>query len=268
MTHPYLEGPGPLALAHRGGAAEVAENSLSAIAHAWDLGYRHLETDVRVTRDGIVILHHDETVDRTTDGTGVVSQLTWEEVSRLRHPDGGAPVRLDEVLADFPGLCLNIDAKDDLVVIPMLRVIEAAGAFGRVAIASFSSARLRRVRRVVPDGPAYSMGMSEVIGLLMSSVAPAAIARLLARRIPTPMGEGERRAHCVQVPERFRGLPVVTPRFVERAHDLGLQVHVWTVNEASRMHALLDLGVDGIVTDRPTLLREVLVERGQWADRT
>ena len=255
----YLDRRGPAALAHRGGGAEVAENSRAALEHVDALGYRYLETDVRRTADGVVVLHHDPTLDRTTNGHGPLSALTWAQAARLRDRAGGRLVRLDEALADFPRLRLNIDLKEDGVVGPALHTIAEAGAHDRVCLASFSDRRLQVVRRVTQGRVATSLAMQETARLVLSATLGVP-----ARGVPTPSGPPTERAVAVQVPVRYRGIPVVTPAFVRLAHRLGLEVHVWTVDDAPSMHRLLDLGVDGLVTDRPTALRAVLRARGQW----
>lgn len=255
---PYLAWPGPLALAHRGGSLEVPENSRASIDHAVGLGFRYYETDLHLTSDGVVVLLHDPTVDRTTDGAGALGQMTWAQAARLRDGSGGRPVRLDEVLADYPDLRLNLDVKEDAVVGPTLRVIADAGAADRVCVASFSDRRLRQVRRLTDGRVATSLGRGEIARLLAGDRSRGAV-----RSQASPPA----RAVCVQVPTSHRGIPIVTPGFVRRAHRLGLAVHVWTIDDAPTMHRLLDLGVDGIVTDRPTVLRAVLEHRGQWIDR-
>jgi glycerophosphoryl diester phosphodiesterase len=257
---PYLDRPGPAALAHRGGGAEVPENSRAALEHVAALGLRYVETDVHRTADGVVVLQHDPTLDRTTDGHGPLSALTWEQAARLRDRSGSRLVRLDEALTDFPQLRLNIDLKEDGVVAPALRTIAEAGAGDRVCLASFSDRRLRVVRRAMQGRVATSLGRQETARLVA-----AATLGVPARGVPTPSGPATGRAVCVQVPVRHRGIPVVTPAFVRLAHALGLEVHVWTIDDAPTMHRLLDLGVDGLVTDRPTVLRAVLRDRGQWA---
>ena len=258
-TAPFLDWPTPLALAHRGGAAEVPENSYAAIEHATSLGYRYLETDLHRTADGVAVLLHDDTLDRTTNGTGPLARLTWDQASRLRDHSGGRLVRLDEVLADFPELRLNLDVKEDAVVGPALRVVAEAGAGDRVCFASFSDRRLRAVRRLTEGAVATSLGRGEIARLLVTGRAGG--------RPAPPADASVAHAVCVQAPPRHRGLTVVTPQFVRRAHRLGLQVHVWTIDDAPTMHRLLDMGVDGIVTDRPTLLRSVLTDRGLWVDQ-
>lgn len=253
VSSTYLEGPGPIAFAHRGGGREVPENSRAAVEHTVALGLGYLETDVRATSDGVAVLNHDATVDRTTDGAGRVDQLTWDQVAGLRDASGARPVRLDELLGDYPALRVNVDAKDDHVVEPLVRAIERTGAVDRVGLASFSDARLARLRARLP-GVATSLGRREVARLV-------AAARLGRRpRVPGPAGG----AVCVQVPPRVRSMRIVTPRFLAAAHRHGLAVHVWTIDEPGQMRRLLDLGVDGIISDRPRVLRGVLTERGAW----
>lgn len=256
---PYLDRHGPAALAHRGGGAEAPENSRVALEHVEALGYRYFETDVRRTADGVVVLHHDPTLDRTTDGHGPLSALTWAQASGLRDRSGSPLVRLDEALADFPGLRFNIDLKEDGVVGPALRTIVEADAADRVCLASFVDRRLQVVRRATRGRVATSLARQETARLVA-----AATLGVPARGVPTPSGATTDRAVCVQVPVRHRGVPVVTPAFVRLAHRLGLEVHVWTIDDAPTMHRLLDLGVDGLVTDRPTVLRQVLRARGEW----
>ncbi len=250
----------PLVFAHRGGGAEAPENSLAAFAHMRSLGVRHLETDAHATADGVVVLHHDDTVDRTYDGTGAISDLTWEQISHLRNAAGERMPLLAEVLDAGSDMYLNIDAKADDVVDPLLDVLAAHDAFGRVLLASFSEARLARIRAAVPaDQVTTSLGVPAVARLV-----GAAQTAMDAEdwHVPGPR-HGVR---AVQVPERYGPLRVVTRRFVATAHAAGLAVHVWTVNDPAAMVRLLDLGVDGLITDRPTLARELLQARGQWQE--
>lgn len=254
--------PNPIGLAHRGGAAEAPENSLAAIEHTIAVGFDHLETDVHLTSDGVVVLMHDPEVDRTTNGAGRVQDYTWKELQQLRDASGRPPVRLREVLADFPELRLNIDLKEDRVVGPTLRDIVDARAQSRVCLASFEETRLRVVRRITAGTIATSLGRSEVVRLVLAARAPR---RLRSRiSLPGPAVDRTRGAVAVQVPPTFRGRRIITPEFLDVAHRQGLQVHAWTINEPVEMQHLLDLGVDGLVTDYPTQLRRVLRERGQW----
>jgi len=243
--HPFLLGAHPLALAHRGGAAEAAENSPTAFQRAVDLGFRWIETDVRATIDGHAVVFHDATLDRITDATGALSAMPLAQVQSAVMADGQAPITLAEALDRWPHVHFNIDVKADDTIAPFLRAVSDADAWDRVCAAAFSTARLTRLRAQAGPRLATSMGPSEVTRLLLGvpDHSPACAA---------------------QVPHRPRGVPVVTRRFLERAHRRGVQVHVWTIDDPVEMESLLDLGVDGLVTDRPAALRDVLIRRGSW----
>lgn len=251
---PYLDHPGPIALAHRGYSPAGCENSMPAFAAAVDLGLRYVETDVHATSDGVLVAFHDATLDRVTDGTGRVSDLPWSAVRRALI-GGAEPVpRLEDVLGTWPDLRVNIDVKSDAAVAATVEVIERTGAHDRVCVASFSDGRRRAVLRASSRRIATSAGnrSAALFRLAAAAGSRAAAARAL------------RDVDCLQVPERYRGLAVVTAASVAAAHDVGVQVHVWTVNEPADMHRLLDLGVDGLVSDRSDLLRAVLQSRNAW----
>lgn len=247
--HPYLDAPGPIAIAHRGGAKEAPENSLEAFRYAYGLGYRYLETDAQLTADRVVVAFHDRTIDRVSAESGKIRDWKWADLAEV--PIGGSArlATMAQLLDEFHDVCFNIDAKSDAVLEPLLSVIEHAGAFDRVCLGSFSDRRLRNARRLA--GPR-----------LCTSLGPGAIMTLLARSrgVPLPASHGQ----AVQAPPSFRGIPVITSRFVEQAHNEGLAVHAWTVDDPQEMIGLLDLGVDGIMTDMPTTLRDVLRSRGLW----
>jgi glycerophosphoryl diester phosphodiesterase len=248
---PYLAHP-PLAFAHRGGAGDWPENTMPAFEGAVALGYRHLETDAHLTRDGVLLAFHDESLDRVTDRTGVIADLPWSEVRHARV-DGREPIPvLEDLLAAWPDVYVNIDPKHDRTVEPLADLIERLGAIDRVGVGSFSDRRIARLRARL--GPR-----------LCTSLGPAGIARLRTASFGVPAGRFA--ASCVQVPPSTRGLPLVDERFVRAAHHHGLQVHVWTIDEADEMTRLLDLGVDGIMTDRPGVLKDVLLARGCWHGR-
>ena len=248
--HPYLDHPGTLAFAHRGGTEQHPENSLAAFRHAVGLGYRYLETDVHATADGVVLAFHDVALDRVTDRSGRVGDLPWAEVVKARI-DGREPIpRLADLLSEFPGVRINIDPKDDRVVDPLVAVLRDHDALERVCLGSFSDRRLARCRALLGPG-------------LCTSAGPLAVGRVRLASLGIPTGRPA--ADCLQVPVRQAGVPLVDRRLVRHAHGQGLQVHVWTIDDADEMHRLLDLGVDGIMTDRPSVLRSVLVEREDWA---
>ena len=259
----------PLALAHRGFSPEGLENSAAAFRAAVELGITHLETDVRATSDGTVLLFHDETLDRVTDSSGKISGLTAEEVSRARI-GGREPIPLlEDILGEFPAARLNIDVKDRHTIAPLAAVIERCAAQDRVLITSFSDRRRRAVLRRLgrghpdrghPDPQNQGRRTASSAGILCTAaftlLGPLLPARWLARILHD--------VDALQVPVRYGPLRLLTPGFLERAHRLGLQVHVWTINDPAEMEHLLELGADGIVTDRADLLKKVLEERGQW----
>jgi glycerophosphoryl diester phosphodiesterase len=248
--HPYLEWPGPIPFAHRGGTSEAPENTLPAFEHAVRLGYRYLETDVHVTVDGELLAFHDDRLDRVTDQTGAIAGLPWSTV-RTALVDGREPIpRFEDLLAAFPEARFNVDPKHDSAVEPLADAIRRTGAVDRICVGAFSDRRLARMRELV--GPE-----------LCTSMGPRQVARLVAasRRLP---GGGNLTSSIAQVPTHQGPLPIVTPAFVAAAHQRGVHVHVWTIDDRAEMERLLDLGVDGIMTDRPQVLKDLLVERGQW----
>nr|WP_307037974.1 glycerophosphodiester phosphodiesterase [Arthrobacter sp. B3I4] len=245
-------------MAHRGFSLEGRENSMAAFRAAVALGYRYLETDVHTTADGVLLLFHDETLDRVTDGEGRISELVAETVASARIA-GAEPIPLlAELVQEFPEVRLNLDVKDWNSVQTLAVAIERYGLHDRVLVASFSDRRRRAVLRRLSRPVASSAGMaSNALFVLLGPLLPPGLLRRVARR-------ALRGVHALQVPVRYGAVPVVTPGLIRRAHRHGLHVHVWTVNEAAEMHRLLNLGVDGIVTDRADLLKAVLQERGQW----
>ncbi|MFG3104202.1 glycerophosphodiester phosphodiesterase [Streptomyces sp. NPDC048182] len=251
IRHPYLDHPGPIAFAHRGGSADGLENTARQFRRAVAAGYRYLETDVHATRDGRLVAFHDDTLDRVTDGAGRIAELPWDEVRHARV-GGAEPVPLfEELLSTLPGARWNIDVKAEAALAPLLELIERTAAWDRVCVGSFSEGRVARARRLAGPRLATSYGTRGVLAL-----------RLRSWGLPVlPL----RSAVAAQVPESHAGVPVVDRRFVRAAHARGVAVHVWTVNDPARMHRLLDLGVDGIMTDHIDTLREVMADRGVWA---
>ena len=246
--HPYLEDPdaehqGPIAFAHRGGNAVAPENTVAAFEHAVSLGYRHLETDVHCTRDGVLVAFHDADLLRTCSIDAQIGDLTWDEISRLRV-DGTEPIpKMSDLLERWPQLRFNIDCKSDDAVEPLVELIQTHDALDRVCVASFSQRRLRTLRkRLGPD--------------LLTALGPVEIACLCV--IGRIFGS---RVRAAQVPPRAGRIVVVNERFIRNARRRSIPVHVWTINDAAEMHRLLDLGVDGIMTDEVQLLGEVMAAR-------
>lgn len=251
MPPGYLDRPLPIAFAHRGGAGLSPENTWRAFEHAVELGYAYLETDVHATADGVLVAFHDKTLDRVTDASGRISRLPHSVVAAARI-GGTEPVPLlEDLLGAWPDVRFNIDVKDSPAVGPLASVLRRTAAWDRVCITSFSARRLAATRRALQRP--VCMATSPVgVGALHFGLPAAVIApRFAALSV-----------RCAQVP-----VSMATAQFVGRAHAAGLQVHVWTVNDRQVMADLLDLGVDGIITDETQALREVLLGRGQWHPR-
>lgn len=266
MRHPFFDLPLPIAIGHRGSSGEAPENTLPAFARALEQGAAVLETDVHATRDGVVVVYHDGRVDRTTDGEGAIAELDFADLRRLDagydfSPDGGRsfPWRgrglriatLAEAFEACPGARFNVELKSEApaLVDGTLEAIRAAGRAERTLLTAGEDRAMARLRRRLREtGLATAVGASagDVVAFVQAAAAGVAPP-------PEPM--------ALQIPTRFAGRPLVTRELVEFAHDHDVQVHVWTVNEPAEMHALLDLGVDGLVTDFPARLCGVLRER-------
>jgi glycerophosphoryl diester phosphodiesterase len=257
--YPFLDDGGPvLAFAHRGGAGHPdlvgLENTERAFAHAVALGYRYLETDVHLTRDGVLVAFHDALLERVSDGAGTIADLDSADLRRVRIA-GREPIPTLERLVDgFPGVRFNLDLKSADAVAPLAVFIEQLGLHDRVLVGSFAGRRLRRFRRLAGARVATSASPAEVAAYV---VLPTRWARRATRGRPA----------ALQVPHRLGRLTVTTRRLVRRAHAAGLHVHVWTVDDADEMRHLLDLGVDGLMTDRTDILESVLRERDLWPGR-
>ena len=250
--YPFLDAPLPLAFAHRGGAGVELENSMAAFEQAVALGYRYLETDVHATTDGVLFAFHDRTLDRVTDGRGRLRRLTSADIDGVRIGGSAAIPRLEDILGAWPDVRVNVDVKDWPAIEPLVETIRRTGTLDRVSVASFSDRRLARVRAALGPHLCTSLGPLGVIRLRVSAY-PRVIRRAAASAVP-----------CAQIPTRVGPVPIVDSRLVETAHQRGICVHVWTVDDPAEMRRLLDLGVDGIMTDRPGVLREVLLGRGAW----
>jgi glycerophosphoryl diester phosphodiesterase len=254
MTVPagFLDHPRPLAFAHRGGAGHFAENSWPAFEHAVKLGYAYLETDAHATSDGVLVAFHDKTLNRVTDRAGAIASLPAREVAAARI-GGTEPIPLlEDLLGAWPDVRFNIDVKDGPAAKPLAELIRKTASWDRVCITSFSAFRLRDARRL----------LGRPVCTSTSPVGAAALRSGLPGRLLAPRFAG-RNVRCAQLPIRMADAPLI-----RRAHEAGLQVHIWTVNDRDLMQTLLDRGVDGIMTDETELLRDVLIQRGEWHPRS
>jgi glycerophosphoryl diester phosphodiesterase len=255
MTVDYLRSPGRIAMAHQGFTAfRLPKNSMGAFREAAKLGFLYIETDVHGTRDGVAVIHHDRRLAQSTGVPGPVDQLYWRDVRSAELGAGETIPTLEHLLAALPEVRVNIDIKADSGVEPTVDVIERLGAHNRVLVTSFSDRRRRRALRLLSKRVASSAGTGVFLAVLAAK-SPASRAYAWRRL---------RDSDCLQLPPRLGRVPVITPGLVRSMHSSGRQVHAWTVNEPDVMHRLLDIGVDGIVSDRADLLRDVLIARGQW----
>ena len=248
--HPYLDHDGPIAFAHRGGTSSAPENSMRAFEHAYALGYRYLETDVHATSDGVLVAFHDNDLERTCGIRKSIATSTWAELTDARI-DGTDPIpTLMDIMDAWPDARLNIDCKSNEALQPLIETIRETQCFDRVCIGSFSDKRLTAVRAEFGTKICTSMGPKEVAQL---------VARATTRVLPFSSP-----ALAAQIPVRQGPIPVTTRRLVDTAHRLGLAVHVWTVDDPVEIARLLDLGVDGVMSDDTMALRDVFSARGHW----
>jgi glycerophosphoryl diester phosphodiesterase len=251
---PYLDTRTPIAIAHRGASADHPENTMAAFEAAVNLGYRYVETDVHLTLDGVLIAFHDDHLDRVTDRTGKIAQLDWRSIKNARV-HGREPIpRLDEILSTWPDLRVNIDPKTNAAVQVAIDVVRNQKAENRVCFGSFSGERLKTIRKGFSDSICTSMGPLEVLKLRLASLSIPFISHL-ARKTP---------AQCAQVPTHQWGIRIIDHAFIDTAHGMSQKVHVWTINDETEMNRLLDLGVDGIMTDDAALLKAVFIARNIW----
>ena len=251
-AHPFLDHDGPIAFVHRGGALEAFENTTAAFDQCASAGFTYFETDVRATADGVLLSFHDATLSRVTDRDGRISELPWAEVGQARV-GGREPIpRIDDLLYGFPDVRFNLDAKDASTLKPLAYLLQRDRTLlDRVCVASFSDRRLRWLRTALGDRVCTGLG-------------PREIARLRVASFRRSRADLPATALAAQVPVGPDLMPLVDARLVDTAHEHGLVVHVWTVDDDTEMAALLDLGVDGLMTDRPAVLKQVLERRAQW----
>ncbi len=256
--HPYLTAEYPVRFAHRGSRILWPENTLPAFAGAIDLGYRYIETDVQMTSDDVVVVFHDPTLDRLTNARGRVRDWAWDDLRHLDaawsfDPAGGYPLRgqgvgisrLDDVLRTWPDVRFNIDLKAPGLEWPVAEVIKRTERSDSVLVASFAEHRLAKFRRITHDTVPTSAGMTAAVRMWAAS-----------RR----GGPAATKAVAFQIPFDHRVF-ALDAALVDAVHEAGAQVHAWTVNDAVDMERLLDMGVDGIVSDRPDILNDVVAGR-------
>jgi glycerophosphoryl diester phosphodiesterase len=256
---PYLAREHPIRFAHRGSRILWPENTMEAFQKAVDLGYRYIETDVRITKDRVVVVFHDRTLERTTNGVGAVSDWLWEDLRHLDaawtfDPDHDYPMRqhgvvisrLDDVFATFPDINFNIDAKSRGLEWAVADVIDRHDRAETTLLGSFIDHRAAKFRRVTKGRIATAAGPLAALGMWTAS--------RFGRSLTHP-------SVAYQVPFDHPILRI-DQKYVDAVHAAGDHIHCWTVNDPAEMERLFDLGVDGIISDRPDLLNEVVARRG------
>lgn len=256
----------PLIIAHRGGITEHAENSIQAFRHVTDSGFSYIESDVHTTRDGIAVIHHDPEI--LIDGTlHPITGMTWQELRAFSGTDGIVP-RVDDVLDAFPDVVFNLDAKSNEAITPLMAAIGKTASANRVCLASFHQQRINAMRHALPQA-AFSLGVAGVARMMAGAT--------LRWKNPQPSGllpNISQGYQAIQIPETIavptnvgkklvrKPLRILTPRLIDTAHRQGLAVHVWTINNPAHAARLIDMGVDGIITDIPQRMRDELQRHG------
>ena len=244
----YFDLQTPLGIAHRGGSLEHLENTASAFHHAIDLGYTVIETDIQVTRDGVMVVHHDRTTARTSRVNIDIPAESWSRLSTVQLLNGDAILRFEELLELVgPQVYLNLDPKTDEAGQSLAQFLQANPQLReRLCVGSFSTRRLISLRERIP-GLKSSLGSAEMVKLMLAFVS--------GRKFVASSG-----VCAIQIPPRAYGISLTNSRFIDYVHEQGLDVHVWTIDEEHEMRRLYALGVDAVMTDRPTLLKKVLTD--------
>ena len=248
--HTFLDHTGILAFAHRGDHESGPENTFPAFAGAVDQGFKYLETDTHCTRDGVLMAFHDQNLDRITNQTGQISELDYGVVRHARVK-GTEPIpRLEDLIQNFPETRFNIDLKADATVKPFIDLVRKLRCVDRICVGAFSDRRIKAVKEAIPN--------------VCTSLGPINVfrARLASYGVPYLTIEG----NCAQVPERWNRITVIDSPFIRLMKQRGIQTHVWTINEEADMARLLEVGVEGIMTDRARILKQVLIEKSLWVD--
>lgn len=238
-----------LAFAHRGGNEFAPENSFRAFKSAVDIGYKYLETDVHLTKDGFLIAFHDDTLDRVTDKSGLIRDLTLSEIKKAKIAGTDEIPLLSELLNSFTDCFFNIDCKVDETVQPLINLINNKDFINRVCIGSFSQKRINFIRKSLGKDVKTSMGPAEVI-----------LSKFLSY---TSLGYNFKSSYT-SIPIRRYGINLLEERNIKYLKSNNQKVIAWTINDEDQMKMLINIGIDGIMTDNLTLLKKVLIEESLW----
>lgn len=247
-NHPFFAQPLPRIFAHRGLAISAPENTLLAFLHSLAIDVIYIETDVHATKDGVAVLSHDPDLQRLTKRRGKIRDFTMAELREIDLGEGQTFCTLAEALEAFPEARFNVDVKSADAVRPTAEAVRKARAQHRILITSFSESRRRATLRLLP-------------GVVSSASAPRALLAVLLGILPIPSFLLRLALHgmgAVQLPERVAGLRIPLRRLTDRMHSIDVEMHLWTINDFATMRRLLDLGIDGLVTDRADLARTLI----------
>ena len=239
ISHPFFEDKFQ-PFVHRGCRENYSENTLEAFKESVDLGYKYIETDLRLTKDKRVIVFHDNDFNRLAKINKKVQSLTLREIKNIKLIKGGTILELTNLLEEFPKIKFNIDIKDSRSLIPTIEVLDSLNAYSRVCLASFKSSILWRLKKIRPQS-CVSMGIIDT-----------AIFKIFHKIIND--------VDCIQVPIKWRGINVLTKKLIDMAHLNNLKIHVWTINSEEEIFRLINLKVDGIMTDNAVLLKKIIDE--------
>jgi len=272
--HPFFQGYKFFGFVHRGGDEKKTENTLEAFQYSSDLGFVFMETDVQSTSDGRVVIFHDADLKRIAGIDKKIKDLTFDEVTNIDLINGGKIPSLEETLFSFPNLRFNIDIKTNSAVEESIKIIKSQEALTRVCLASFSNKRIRSIRKLAGSQSCTSMSQLEVVNAIFHVLAENLGSGInLRRKMRGDEAYFKSKwmrttipfngiPDCAQVPVGQWGIPIVTQSFIRIMNLLGKFVHVWTIDEPEEMNRLIDLGVDGLMTDKPSILKSTLIDRG------
>ena len=244
--HPFFQDFNFYGFVHRGGDEVKTENTLEAFEYSSDLGFVFIETDVQSTKDGQVVIFHDSTLKRMAGIDKRIKDLMLKEIKEIELINGGRIPLLSEALDSFPDLRFNIDIKTEDALENTIKIIKEMRCFNRSCLASFSSSRLNRIRKLAGPEACTSSGQMDILKLICKSLG---------------IGLKINSADCAQIPITQWGVPILTKRFLRIAKKENKLVHVWTIDDKEEMFKLIDFGVDGIMTDKPSVLKQAMAER-------
>ena len=249
MTYSKYLNDNFLAFAHRGGNDFGPENSLKSFLGAYEIGYKYLETDVHLSKDGHLVAFHDESLDRVTNKTGLIKDLKLSDIKKAKIDNSEEIPTLIELLDNIPNCFFNIDCKSDDTVIPLIEVIKKFSLFDRVCIGSFSQKRINFIRESLGSKVKTSMGPSEIL-----------LAKVLSNLPIKKVFEST----YASLPIRRYGIELLNKKNINFLQRNNQKVIAWTINDESEMRLLIERGVDGIMTDKILLLKKILIEQNKW----